>query len=169
MFSIYLNSTYIHEETVSFWHRWKPTSRWRKYFLFDGHLKKKWCIQNLTSSPPPPPPLPQNYYLWWVKTRDLKPGWFQLRWSRPSCHTMVMLVCFLWFPVIRIHVWVISWLEANKPSPSTRHHPLNVTSSMGYLKGLCWVGSCSRVTPSRLEPLRASLGCHNTCMQTTHS
>ena len=55
MFSIYLNSTYIHEETVSFWHRWKPTSRWRKYFLFDGHLKKKWCIQNLTSSPPPPP------------------------------------------------------------------------------------------------------------------
>ena len=140
MFSIYLNSTYIHEETVSFWHRWKPTSWWRKYFLF-----------------------------WWVKTRDLKPGWFQLHWSRPSCHTMVMLVCFLWFPVIRIHVWVISWLEANKPSPSTRHHPLNVTSSMGYLKCLCWVRSCSRVKPSRLEPLLASLGCHHTCMQTTRS
>ena len=26
---------------------------------------------------------------------------------------------------------------------------------MGYLKGLCCVRSCSRVTPSRLEPLRA--------------
>ena len=31
----------------------------------------------------------------------------------------------------------------------TSHHPLNVTSSMGYLKGLCWVRSCSRVRPSR--------------------
>ena len=33
---------------------------------------------------------------------------------------------------------------------------------MGYLKGLCWVRSCSRVTPSRVEPLRASVGWYYT-------
>ena len=38
-----------------------------------------------------------------------------------------------------------------------------------YLKGLCLVRSCSCVTPSRLEPLRASVGCHYTCMQMTRS
>ena len=54
-----------------------------------------------------------------------------------------------------------SYLTGRKQAITTRKTPSSECDLIhGYLKGMCWVRSCLRVTPSRLEPLGASVGCH---------